>query len=193
MHNIEPYYSWRNHYVASNDPRNPFYERTYNEMSFHTKIYNHFIHPQWDGFGSSTLFLKILFVDYDDGYAIIEMFGEWNDCLHNDIMNLKRDVIEHLENEGIIKFIIIGENVLNFHYSDDSYYEEWFDELSDVDGWIALLNFSDHVLEDMKTIDLDSFFVMDGELNEIGWRIFSPDQLFSRVQNCVENRIGLIG
>ena len=138
-------------------------------------MYNHFIHPQWDDFGSSTLFLKILFVDYEDGFAIIEMLGEWNDCLHNDIMLLKREVIEDLENEGIIKFILIGENVLNFHYSDDSYYEEWFDELSDVDGWIALLNFSEHVLEDMKTIDLDSFFVMDGELSEIGWRTFSPD------------------
>ena len=121
------------------------------------------------------------------------MLGEWNDCLHNDIMLLKREVIEDLENEGIIKFIIIGENVLNFHYSDDSYYEEWFDELSDVDGWIALLNFSEHVLEDMKTIDLDSFFVMDGELSEIGWRTFSPDQLCARIQDCVENRIGLIG
>ena len=48
-------------------------------------------------------------------------------------------------------------------------------ELTDVDGWIALLNFSDHVLEDMKSIDLDSFFVMGGELSELGWRTFSPD------------------
>jgi len=193
VHTLEPYYSWRNHYESSSDVRSPFYQRSYNETSYHTKIYNHFIHPQWDDFGSSTLFLKILFVDYEDGFAIIEMLGEWNDCLHNDIMLLKREVIEDLENEGIIKFILIGENVLNFHYSDDSYYEEWFDELSDVDGWIALLNFSEHVLEDMKTIDLDSFFVMDGELSEIGWRTFSPDQLCARIQDCVENRIGLIG
>ncbi|MBC8151189.1 MAG: hypothetical protein H8E97_07865 [Bacteroidetes bacterium] len=193
MHTLEPYYSWRNHYDSSTDTKSPFYQRTYNETSFHTKIYNHFIHPQWDAFGSSTLVLKILYVDYDDGFAIIEMLGEWNDCLHNDIMHFKRDVIEHLENEGVIKFILIGENVLNFHYSDDSYYEEWFDELADVDGWIALLNFSDHVLDDMKSIDLDSFFVMGGELSELGWRTFSPEQLFLRIQDCVENRIGLIG
>ena len=193
MHTLEPYYSWRNHYISSHDPKSPFYKRNYNEMAFHTKIYNHFIHPQWDGFGSSTLFLKILYVDYDDRYAIIEMLGEWNDCLHNDIMLFKRNVIEPLENEDIIKFILIGENILNFHYSDDSYYEEWFDELLDVDGWIALLNFSDHVLDDMKTIDLDNFFVMGGELSELGWRTFAPDQLCLRIQDCVENRIGLIG
>ena len=94
-------------------------------------------HPQWDGFGSSTLYIKILFVDYDEGCAIIEMIGEWNDCLHNDIMHLKREVIEDMQLEGIYRFILIGENVLNFHYSDDSYYDEWFDETADVDGWIA--------------------------------------------------------
>ncbi|HHZ96360.1 MAG TPA: hypothetical protein EYN67_12585 [Flavobacteriales bacterium] len=193
MHAIEPYYSWRNHYISSNDPQSPFYERQYNEMSYHMKLYDHFIHPQWDGFGSSTLYLKILFVDYEDGCAILEFIGEWNDCLHNDIMLLKRDVIEPLQDAGVTKFILIGENVLNFHYSDDSYYEEWFDEVTDEDGWVALLNFNEHVLEDMKTIDLDSYFVMGGELNDLGWRTYAPDQLFYRIQDCVEHRIGLIG
>ncbi|PCJ81064.1 MAG: hypothetical protein COA49_07105 [Bacteroidetes bacterium] len=193
MHSIEPYYSWRNHYISSNDPQSPFYDRKYNEMSYHMKLYDHFIHPQWDVFGSSTLYLKILFADYEDGYAIIELFGEWNDCLHNDIMLLKRDVIETLQDAGISKYILIGENVLNFHYSDDSYYEEWFDEVTDEDGWIALLNFNDHVLEDMKTIDLDSFFVMGGELSEMGWRTYKPEQLYYRIQDCVEYRLGLIG
>jgi len=155
-------------------------------------LYDHFIHPQWDTFGSNTLYLKILFVEYEDGYAILELMGEWNDCLHNDIMQLKRDIIESLQEEGISKFILIGENVLNFHYSDDSYYEEWFDELVELDGWIALLNFSNHVLEDMKTIDLDSYFVMGGALNEIGWRTYNPDQLFNKIQESVENRIGVI-
>ena len=193
MHSIEPYYSWRNHYVASEDPRSPFFNRKYNELSYHMKIYDHFIHPQWDGFGSSTLYIKILFVDYDEGCAIIEMIGEWNDCLHNDIMHLKREVIEDMQLEGIYRFILIGENVLNFHYSDDSYYDEWFDETADEDGWIALLNFTDHVLDNMKEIDLDSYFVMGGELSEFGWRTYAPDQLVNRIRDCVENRLGLIG
>lgn len=193
MHTIEPYYAWRNHYVASEDERSPFYGREYNEMSYHMKIYDHFIHPQWDTIGSSTLFIKILFIDYDEESAIIELLGEWNDCLHNDIMLLKRDIIDCLQNEGICKFILIGENVLNFHHSDDSYYEEWFEEVTDRDGWIALLNFNQHVIEDMGSIDLDSYFVMGGELSEFGWRTYAPDQLIARIRESVENRLGLIG
>ena len=193
MHTIEPYYAWRNHYVASEDPRSPFFERVYNEMSYHMKIYDHYIHPQWDGIGSQTLFIKILWVDYEEESAIIELLGEWNDCLHNDVMRLKRDIVDCLQNEGICKFILIGENVLNFHHSDDSYYEEWFEEVTDRDGWIALLNFNQHVLEDMSTIDLDSYFVMGGALSEFGWRTYGPDQLVNRVRDCVENRLGLIG
>ncbi len=193
MHTIEPYYAWRNHYVASEDSRSPFFERIYNEMSYHMKIYDHYIHPQWDNIGSSTLFIKILWVDYEEESAIIELLGEWNDCLHNDIMRLKRDIVDCLQNEGICKFILIGENVLNFHYSDDSYYEEWFEEVTDRDGWIALLNFNQHVIDDMSTIDLDSYFVMGGELSEFGWRTYAPDQLVNRIRDCVENRLGLIG
>ena len=193
MHTIEPYYAWRNHYVASEDPRSPFFERIYNEMSYHMKIYDHYIHPQWDNIGSSTLFIKILWVDYEEESAIIELLGEWNDCLHNDIMRLKRDIVDCLQNEGICKFILIGENLLNFHYSDDSYYEEWFEEVTDRDGWIALLNFNQHVIDDMSTIDLDSYFVMGGELSEFGWRTYAPDQLVNRIRDCVENRLGLIG
>jgi len=192
MHSIEPYYAWRNHYVASEDPKSPFYEREYNDLSYHMKIYDHYIHPQWDNIGSQTLFIKILWVDYEEESAIIELLGEWNDCLHNDIMRLKRDVVDYLQNEGICKFILIGENVLNFHYSDDSYYEEWFEDVTDIDGWIALVNFNKHVLDDMSSIDLDSYFVMGGELSEFGWRTYAPDQLVNRIRECVENRLGLI-
>ena len=145
-----------------------------------------------DTIGSSTLFIKILFIDYDEE-APNELLGEWNDCLHNDIMLLKRDIIDCLQHEGICKFILIGENVLNFHHSDDSYYEEWFEEVTDRDGWIALLNFNQHVIEDMGSIDLDSYFVMGGELSEFGWRTYAPDQLIARIRESVENRLGLIG
>ena len=59
MHTLEPYYAWRNHYVASNDPRSPFFDRTYSEFEYSTKVYNYFIHPQWDSIHSPTLFCKI--------------------------------------------------------------------------------------------------------------------------------------
>ena len=123
MHSIEPYYNWRDEYIAEEDERSPFYGREYSEFEYTNSIYDHLIHPQWDEFGSPTLLMKILYADYERGFAIMEFIGEWNDCLHNDIMFLKRDIADELMHEGINKFILIGENVLNFHYSDDSYYE----------------------------------------------------------------------
>ena len=123
MHFIEPFFNWRGDYIASEDTASPFYEREYSEFEFSNRIYNYLIHPQWDYFGSATLFLKVLYTDYEQGYAIIEFMGEWNDTIENDIMLLKRDVIEPMMNNGINKFILIGENVLNFHSSDDCYYD----------------------------------------------------------------------
>jgi hypothetical protein len=190
MHEIEPHYLWRNLYIASEDPRSPFYEREYSEIFYTQAIYDHYIHPQWDEFGSPTLFIKILYADYETGYAIIEMLGEWNDTLHNDIMFLKRNVIELLTAEGINKFVLIGENVLNFHSSDDCYYEEWFEEVNDEDGWIALLNFRDHILREFSNANVDSYFLMGGRLSEVAWRTAAPDRLFQRVEEMVMKRLG---
>ena len=189
MHDLEPYYNWRGLYIASEDPYSPFYEREYSEFEFTDKIYNHYIHPQWDSFGSQTLFMKILFVDYEDGYAIMEFIGEWNDLLYNDIMLLKREIIEHLMQYGISKYILLGENVLNFHSSDDCYYEEWFEEVNDEDGWIAIVNLRDHVLEDFQSANIDSYFVLGGALNDTRWRTHSPDQFFQQIQSQVLKRL----
>ena len=190
MHSIEPYYNWRQHYVASEDPQSPFFNREYDEFRFTHAIYDHLIHPQWDFFGSPTLFIKILFADYDEGFAVIEMIGEWNDCLHNDIMMLKREIIEHLMLNGINKFVLIGENVLNFHGSDECYYEEWFDEVEDSEGWIAMLNFRDHVLEEFQHQNIDSYFIMGGTINEFAWRTQVPQNLCSLVSKLVQRRLG---
>ena len=147
------------------------------------------IHPQWDEFGSRTLYLKVLYADYDDGYAVLEMIGEWNDLLYNDIMLLKRDVIEPLMTEGLRKFILVGENVLNFHSSDDSYYEEWWEEVEDAGGWIALLNFREHVMDDMKRANIDQYFLLGGKLNAIDWRTFEPEELLDKVEGFVQRRL----
>jgi hypothetical protein len=187
MHFIEPFFNWRMYYVASEDYRSPFYEREYSEFEFTDTVYNYYIHPQWDNIGSSTLFIKILFADYETGYAIVEMIGEWNDAIENDIMTLKRDIIEPMMDEGINQFILIGENVLNFHYSDDSYYEEWFDEVED--GWIAMINFHDHVIREFERIHIDHYFVMGGELEDIEWRTYNPHQFYKKVDDLVQRRL----
>jgi len=188
MHLMEPFYSWRNYYIASEDPSSPFYGREYSEFEFNNTVYNFYLHPQWDTIDSSTLFIKILFVEYDEQYAIIEMIGEWNDAIENDIMIFKRNIIEPMMEEGINKFILIGENVLNFHYSDDCYYEEWFEEVEE--GWIALVNFQEHVIREFERIHVDQYFVIGGELEEIEWRTYQPHHFFKRVSDLVMNRIG---
>src|SRR5690606_32052413 len=127
------------------------------------KVYNFLIHPQWDSIGSETLFIKIIYVDYDINYAIIELIGEWNDAIENDIMTFKRDIIDEMTAVGIDKFILIGENVLNFHSSDDCYYEEWIDDIED--GWVALVNFHEHVAEEMNQVGIDQYFILGGEMD----------------------------
>lgn len=175
--------------MAEEDPKSPFYGREYSEFEFTNQLYNHLVHPQWDQFGSPSLFVKILYANYDSGHAILELLGEWNDCLHNDIMFLKRELADYLIDLGINKFILIGENVLNFHYSDDCYYEEWFEDLAENDGWIALVNFSDHVLGEFGNVGADSYFVIGGRLQEMSWRTKKPQVLCEAISGYIEKRL----
>lgn len=186
MHNIEPFYNWQHIYIASEDERSPFYGREYNELGYSQAIYNYFIHPQWDCFDSNTLYLKILYTDYDTGYAIIEMIGEWNDCINNDIMYLKREVIDLMLGEGINKFIMIGENVLNFHASDDDYYEEWREEIAADGGWIVFMNFRDHVIKEMESIKLSNYVYYNQEGQYVNWRNYQPEHLFQLIGKVLE-------
>jgi hypothetical protein len=187
MHFVEPFFEWRNLYIASEDADSPFFKTEYSEFEFHHSIYNFYIHPQWDSIGSPTLFIKMLFVEYETGYAIIEMIGEWNDAIENDIMTFKREIVEPLMDLGVNKFLLIGENVLNFHYSDDCYYEEWFEEVED--GWIAAINFHEHVLLEFQAINIDQYFASGGTLQELEWRTFSPFQLYKKVNGIVKRRL----
>ncbi|TVQ88298.1 MAG: hypothetical protein EA393_09180 [Bacteroidetes bacterium] len=187
MHDIEPFYSWRNVYIASEDERSPLFGRDYSEFEFTHAIYNHLIHPQWDEIGSPTLFIKILYSDYEEGFAVIEMIGEWNDCLHNDIMYLKRNIIEPMINQGIKKFMLMGENILNFHYSDDCYYEEWFDEIED--GWIVGVNFRDFVIREFESANIDYYIAFGRHFNDLNWRKYSPTQLFMLIDRQMSMRL----
>ena len=175
MQDIEPYHLWADLYSAAEDQYSPFHGREYNELEYSNAIYNYYIHPQWDDFGSPTLYIKILYADYAQSFAIIEMLGEWNDCINNDIMFLKREIADSMIGQGIRKFILIGENVLNFHASDDCYYEEWFEDVED--GWIAVINFREHVLREFAKNNIDYYLVFGGELNNMTWRTGNPLQI----------------
>ncbi len=186
MHNIEPFFNWRHLYTAETDLRSPFYGRTYNEFSFELHVYDHLLHPQWDEFGSATLYAKILFTDYEMNYTIIELIGEWNDAIENDIMELKRELTDKLYAEGIYKFILIGENVLNFHSGDKDYYEEWFEETSENNGWVVLLNLPEQSQYDFKKRKLNYYV----ELMEFdNWRTLKPEFVFNQIDNQLMRRL----
>jgi hypothetical protein len=186
MHLIEPFYNWRHIYVSEEDERSPFYGRTYSEFEFSQTVYNYYIHPQWDEFGSRTLYIKIIYVDYELHFAIIEMIGEWNDAIENDIMQLRREVTDKLAENGISKFILIAENVLNFHSSDKDYYEEWYDNVSDENGWIVALNMPESSQYDFRKKKLN-YFIELIDLPE--WRTYKPYHLFKKIDNELSKRL----
>jgi len=103
--------------------------------------------------------------------------------LYNDIMFLKRNVIEPLMESGIAQFILIGENVLNFHYSDTDYYEEWVEELDE--GWIVGIGFLPHVVQDMRKGRIGRYITIDEQLNDLPWRTFLPDNLIQVVESML--------
>lgn len=189
MQDIEPHYNWRHLYIASEDDRSPMYGHFNSEVYYTDQIYNHVIHPQWDNIGSETLFIKVLYADYIEGFAVIELFGEWNDVIQNDVMTFKREVIDMMLDQEIDKFILIAENVLNFHADIADYYEEWLEEIPD--GWIALLNGREHVIREISDYHLDQYFLLGGALNDIAWRTKQPLKLYSQVAQHVQKRIGI--
>jgi hypothetical protein len=180
MQDIEPFFNWRYIYVSEEDERSPFYGRTYSEFEFTQAVYNYYIHPQWDDFGSRTLYLKVLLADYEEKYAIIEMIGEWNDAIENDIMTLRRNITDIMFGQGINKFILIAENVLNFHSSDDSYYEDWREQLEDVGGWVVVLNMPSQSQYDFVQARLNNYvWLMDFPQ----WRTLKPEIIFQQVDD----------
>lgn len=186
MHEIEPFYNWRHLYIGEEDPRSPFFGREYSEFTFSQAVYNYYIHPQWDEFGSNTLYMKVIFADYEEGFVIIELIGEWNDAVSDDIMTMKRDVIDKFEHEGIYKYILIAENVLNFHSGDIDYYEEWFEEVSDNEGWVVILNMPEQSQYDFRKARITRYVEL---MERPNWRTFQPDYLFSLIDQEINNRL----
>jgi MFS superfamily sulfate permease-like transporter len=89
--------------------------------------------------------------------------------------------------EHITKFILIAENVLNFHSGDKDYYEEWFEEVTDEGGWIVALNMPEQTQYDFKKKKLNYYI----ELIDIpNWRVYKPQHLFDKINEDISKRIG---
>lgn len=180
MHEIEPFFNWRHLYTAEEDELSPFYGREHSEFEFSNTVYNYYIHPQWEEIGSRTLYVKEIFADYDLGFVILEMIGEWNDAVENDIMQLKREVLDPFIQKGLVKAILVTENVLNFHSGDADYYEEWWDDIKDEGGWIVALNMPSQTQYDFQHSRIDKFIRM---IDIPAWRTFQPVHLFQAIDN----------
>jgi hypothetical protein len=187
MHNIVPYERWLELYNTALDQHSPFHGKDYHYDVYSETIYGYYIDPAWDYIGSETLYMKILMADYTRGYAILEFIGEWNDAINNDIMHLKRNVIELLAAAGINKYILLGEHIFNFHGSDDSYYEEWFDEVED--GWIAAVSFPEFIRSEMEKYQLGQYINMGGTLELEHWRTLKPRVFFELVEGLIQRRL----
>jgi len=189
MHDIEPHFGWRDRYRAEDDDASPFFGRQYSEFGFSNRVYNYLLHPQWDEFGAETLYLKLLFVDYNEHYAIVEFIGEWNDAVHNDVMHLKREFVDQLVGNDIKYFVLIMEGVLNFHGDEADYYEEWNDEISDDGGWIALLNTHPQVDDELRQTRLDEYLHFGNHLNGLTWRPQKPHRIFEAIEGLIQTEV----
>ncbi|MCA6440958.1 MAG: hypothetical protein IM581_13580, partial [Chitinophagaceae bacterium] len=109
-------------------------------------------------------------------------------AIENDIMELKREVLDLLFQQHITKYILITENVLNFHSSDKEYYQEWYEELSEENGWVVALNMPEATQYDFKKKKLNYYI----ELMELpDWRVYKPYHLFKKIDEQLSNRITL--
>lgn len=187
MHTIEPFANWLRYYDPSHDDQSPYFGKEYNFDVYKENIYGYYIDPAWDSFGSETLYAKVLYVDYDRGYAVIEFIGEWNDTINNDIMALKRGLIEPIIAQSVDKFILVGENIMNFHGSDDSYYEEWYGDVEA--GWIAAVNMPRFVQDEMKRYRIDQYMAMGDALQIDNWRTFHPERFCEIVDGLIQRRL----
>ena len=88
--------------------------------------------------------------------------------------------------EGIFKFILIGENVLNFHSGIKEYYEELYDEVSEENGWVVCLNMPEQTQYDFKHAKLNRYVELMALDN---WRTYKPYHLFKKIDNELAARL----
>lgn len=184
LHNVEPFYGWLGLYNHEEDERSPFHGVEHNLFEYDRYIYTFPAHPTWDTIESESLLVKILFVDYERGYAIIELLGEWNDLQYNDFKLLCEGCLSYLVDQGINRFALICENVFNVYLGPDDYYEAFQDELED--GWLCLLRARAGVKQEFCHFGLDQYVFFSEELDAIKWRKLRPWQLYDLLQKHIE-------
>ena len=188
LYTIEPFYGWLELYNHQEDERSPFHGVEHNLFYFDRSVNNIPAHPLWDQIGSESLLVKILYADYPEGYAIIELFGEWNDLFDNDYKLLAENCLTYLIDQGVNKFILVCENVFHIYLDQDDYYQALAEEIET--GWICMLRPRTHILEEMEAYGISSYFYWSPVLDEVACRRLKPHQIYqlvsSRMQKVLE-------
>ena len=186
LRDIEPYYGWLELYNHEMDNKSPFHEVQHN-LFYYDRSINHIpAHPLWDHIGSESLLVKILYADYSEKFAVIELFGEWNDLFDNDYKLLAENCLTYLIDHGINKFILICENVFHSYLETDDYYQALQEELEN--GWVCALRLRDEVKEEMVQYGISSYLYWSPVLDDMNWRTLKPIQLFK----IIESRMGKV-
>ncbi len=173
---IEPFYGWLSLYSHEKDPHSPFHQIQHNLFYFDRYIHNIPCHPLWDDIGSESLLIKILYADYQEGFAIIELFGEWNDLFENDYKLLAENCLTFLIDKGIQRFILVGENVFHIYLETDDYYQALQEELEA--GWICIVRPREEVRMEMESYGILDYFYWSPIVDELPWRKLRPIQFY---------------
>lgn len=188
LRDIEPFYGWLALYSHENDPKSPFYEVAHNLFEFDRSINHIPAHPLWDDIGSESLLVKILFANYQQGFAIIELFGEWNDLFDNDFRLLSENCLSYLVDHGINKFILICENVFHIYLEEDDYYRAMEEELGE--GWIFALRLRKELKDEMRNYGIAPYFYWSEKIDSVNWRGLKPPQLYKVIDSRLHKLLG---
>lgn len=187
---VEPYAGWLLFYDPSTDERAPLPAGPEGDLPSRY-IYTFAANPLWDSIDSESLLVKILYLHYQEGYAVVELLGEWNDLFENDFRLLCERLINPLMEEGVNRFVFICENVFNVYIDATDYYEDLQDRLADEAGWICLLKARPNVQEGLAASQLDRYLLWDDQLDHLRWRKLKPWDLFAAICHRVEQpRLG---
>lgn len=186
---LEPFDGWLLLYSHDRDPYSPFHEVEHSLFEYNRHIYTFEAHPLWDTIESESLLVKILYAQYDDGYAILELLGEWNDLHDNDFRLLWENCLHPLVVSGISRFILICENVFHIYPDADDYYQQATEALEDDEGWICLLRARPHVLQEMEAYGIGQYLFYSPHLEALRWRKLKPWEVYTQVRDQLEGRL----
>ncbi len=182
---IEPFYGWLEYYSHDRDDRSPFHDVEHSLFEFDRSINRIPAHPLWDDFGSESLLVKILYADYERKFAILELFGEWNDLYDNDFKLLSENCLALMAEKGIRYFILICENVFHGYFESDDYYQEFVENLED--GWMCAIRLREELQEEMIHYGINGYFFWSPMLDDIPWRTIKPKRIFHLVSGRLQN------